>query len=155
MPTALSIGGYEDGDANSIWRVHQRAFEASPIPFRPELDRDLRRIPDEYLDDGAFLVGEVDGEIVAVGGFVPMDRSTVEIKRMRVDPAHQRERYGTAMLVALEGRARGLGYEQAALHTSELLEAAIAFYRVNGYREVRREPHPVADFELVYFEKSL
>lgn len=146
MPTARSLGGYEDGDANSIWRVHQRAFEASPIPSRPELDRDLRRAPDEYLDDG---------EIVAVGGFVPMDRSTVEIKRMRVDPAYQREGYGTAMLVALEGRARGLGYEQAALHTSELLEAAMAFYRVNGYREVRREPHPVADFELVYFEKSL
>lgn len=155
VPAALSIRGYENGDANPVWRLHHRTFEASPILFHPELDRDLRRIPGEYLDDGAFLVGEVAGEIVAVGGFRPIDSRTVEIKRMRVDPDHQRNGYGAALLDALEARARDLGFARVVLHTSELLEAATAFYRVHGYREVRREPHPVGDFELVHFEKSL
>lgn len=155
MTDELAIRRYWPPDKNAVWRVHERAFEAASIPFIPELDRDLRRIPDTYLDGGEFLVGSVANQIVAIGGFRSTDPETVEIKRMRVDPGYQRRGYGGALLEALEDRARTRGYEQAVLHTSERLTAALAFYREQGYRETNRERHTEADFDLVHFRKSL
>jgi hypothetical protein len=49
MGTELSVRRYRPTDKNAVWRVHERAFRAASIPFVPELDRDLRRIPEAYL----------------------------------------------------------------------------------------------------------
>lgn len=151
----FTIRRYQPPDANAVWRVHERAFAAASIPFDPELDRDLRRIPEAYLDGGEFLVGAVEGRVVAIGGFQPIDRVTVGITRMRVDLRYQRRGYGSALLEALEARARDRGFEQAALQTSERLEPARAFYGRYGYDEIERGTHTEVNFDLARFRKSL
>lgn len=155
MPNKLSIRRYEHGDKNAVWRLHERAFRDALEEFYPELDRDLRRIPSEYLDDGEFLVGTFEDRIVAVGGFQPFDDDAVEIRRMRVDPDHQRRGFASAILDALEDRARRRGFKRAVLLTTELLPAAVAFYRTAGYRVHEREPHPEADVDMIRFENTL
>jgi len=155
MTDELTIRRYRPGDKNAVWRVHERAFQEASIPFVPDLDRDLRRVSETYLREGDFLVGTMEEGIVAVGGFQWASERTVELKRMRVDPDHQRAGYGSTLLRALENAARERGAKRAVLHTSDRLESAVAFYHARGYRETDREPHPEADMALVYFEKRL
>ena len=83
-----------------------------------------------YLGDrGDFLVGELDGVIVAMGALRPFDDTRVEMKRVRVDPAHQRRGFGEAIVVRLEQRARELGASAVHLDTTTGQEPAIAMYR--------------------------
>lgn len=146
------------------------------------IDEDLRRIESAYLEScGEFLVGCVeprstdsasgeraghdtaerpndlqagDGEVVAVGGFVPVGDGAIEIKRIRVDPDHQRNGYGAAVLSALEDAARRAGYERAVLETHELLAAAQALYESRGYRETGRESGRDG-YDRIRYEKVL
>lgn len=154
-PSELSIRSYEPADADAVWRVHEAAIRASAIEFHPDApDDDLRDVRSAYAD-GRFLVGLVDGTVVATGGFTWIDEGAVEVRRMRVDPEHQRRGYGRQMLAAIEGRAVAAGAERAVLETHEDLVAARGLYESTGYREVGREPIPVGDAALVEYEKSL
>jgi GNAT superfamily N-acetyltransferase len=92
--------------------------------------------------------------VVAVGGFVPADREAVEIRRMRVDPDHQRNGYGAAVLSLLEDAARRQGYGRAVLETHELLAAARVLYESQGYRETGRESGRDG-YERIRYEKVL
>lgn len=155
MAVELSIRRYEAGDKDAVWRLHERAYRHALDEFYPQLDRDFRHTPPAYLDDGEFLVGTLEGQIVAIGGFQPVESDAVEIRRMRVNPDLQRRGYATAILNAFEARASRRGFDRAVLLTSELLSAAVAFYRAADYRVVEREPHPETDLDLIRFEKSL
>lgn len=152
----LTIRRYEPSDAAAVWAVHERALRASPLPFVEDApaDDDLRDVAATYLEDGEFLVGAVD-DVVAVGGFQPRDGETVEIRRMRVDPEHQRRGYGRRLLTALERRACDRGYATAALETHVDLTAAQALYESAGYEESGRDRHPETGDEFVSYRKRL
>ncbi|WP_440772702.1 GNAT family N-acetyltransferase [Natronorubrum sp. DTA28] len=155
MGEQLAIRRYEPRDKNDVWRVHERAFRATLPQFFPAMNRDLRNVPDAYLADGDFLVGEVEDEIAAIGGFVPMNERTVELKSLRVCPDHWRRGYGRALIAALEDRMREQVYERVVLYTSEDLAASQSLYRNEGYRETSRKWHAEIDMEMVHFEKLL
>jgi RimJ/RimL family protein N-acetyltransferase len=53
---------------------------------------------------------------------------------IRVEPAHRRAGYATAMLRAVESLVRGLGLDQLALNVFGTNAAAIALYETAGYR---------------------
>lgn len=176
---ALDIRRYDPADADAIWELHVRALDdagAYDEAFE-HLDADLRAVTDEYLEAGGeFLVGEMrtgrpssggerrpagaasgemDGEIVAMGAFRPHDirEEAALIKRMRVDPAHQRRGFDTRIFGELERRTRDRGFDRAIFDTPPRQEAAIAFYESRGYRELRREM--VRGHELIWYERSL
>jgi ribosomal protein S18 acetylase RimI-like enzyme len=153
--TDLRVRRYEDRDKEAVWRVHERAFRAALPEFSPAVDRDLRDVPGSYLAEGEFLVGERAGEVVACGGFLPVEEATVELKRLRVLPKCWRQGYGRALVGELERRAREEGYERVVLDTSEYLEPAQAFYRSLGYHQVDTEHHEPWDVQLQLFEKRL
>jgi endonuclease-3 len=137
--SGFSLRRYDPGDAESVRRVHERALRASAIEFVEDApaDADLRRIEEAYLPEGEFLVGTVDGQVVATGGFSPRsdDRRTADLRRMRVHPDHQRRGYGAALLAALERQARDRGFEGAWLETNADLGAARRLYESMGYRQ--------------------
>ncbi|MGI5128911.1 GNAT family N-acetyltransferase [Pseudonocardia sp. CA-107938] len=91
---------------------------------------------------GAFLVGYVDDEPVASGGWRARDADPsdpavrdgdAEVKRMFV-ASHRRGRgYGRAMLAALERSALAAGRTRAILETGTPQSAAIALYTAAGY----------------------
>ena len=119
-------------------------------------------------DDGAFLVAERDGEVIATGAVRPVDghvagrldgdpEVVAEVKRMYVRPDLQRSGVGGRLLDALLDRARGFGYDRVVLATTTLQASGLAFYRANGFAEVDRE-HVEAEgrsFEMVFVERSL
>jgi len=117
-------------------------------------------VPGASLNPGGeFVVGEVDSDLVAMGGLEPAtlaDRhdggdSIGLIRQMRVDPALQRRGFGTRILAYVEARAPDFGFERLALDATDAQPAALAIYELHGYRETGRERSPAG--EVVYFEK--
>ena len=86
---------------------------------------------------GMFLVlRDDDGTAVGCGGVKLLDPQTAEIKRMWLHSSTRGRGLGALLLDALEGAARELGATQGVLDTNATLEAALALYRLHGWREV-------------------
>jgi GNAT superfamily N-acetyltransferase len=83
---------------------------------------------------GAFLIVVLDGVTVGCAGLRRQDPATVELKRMYIRPAYRRRGLARALLLALEDRARQLGYRRLILETGLKQPEAIALYQADGYR---------------------
>ena len=89
---------------------------------------------------GAFFVGTVDGQHVAMGGWrfrpdvVALGGSrAAEIKRMYVAPAARRLGCARAMLACLEASARSAEADVMVLETGLRQPEAISLYESSGY----------------------
>ncbi len=92
---------------------------------------------------GAFYVGRLDGEPVAMGGWrfrpdvLALGRTrSAEIKRMYVVPPAQRRGLARVMLAHLEDTARAAGADVMVLETGLRQPEAIALYESSGYEPV-------------------
>ena len=151
----LTIRRYQDADREAVWALHNTALlDVGVHPGSGEWDADLRDIPGEYFDRGGeFLVGELDGQVVAMAGVRPLDAETMDIRKMRIGPDCQRRGFGRAILEALHAFARSHGARKLTLHTTVRQTPAHALYRSFGYREVDRAQ--IYGFECIHFEKTL
>ena len=88
----FELRSFCDEDADAVWHLHDAALEdAGAHGGRGPWEDDLRDIRGTYLDSGGdFLVGLLDGELVAMGGLLIRAAEEAEIKRMRVHPEFQR-----------------------------------------------------------------
>jgi ribosomal protein S18 acetylase RimI-like enzyme len=154
--TVLELRRYEEADAPRVWCLHDAGLRQMDANWGDgPWDDDLRSVQATYLDDcGDFLVGSVNGEIVAMGAVRRLSATTAEIKRMRVDARFQRQGFGRALLDALEARAKELGYRTVRLDTSATMIPAQGLYEASGYREVARE-RDASERERLIFEKRL
>ncbi|MBA3468668.1 MAG: GNAT family N-acetyltransferase [Herpetosiphonaceae bacterium] len=153
--TDLMIRQYQPADQPAVWELHVVCMRAigAYIDDR-SLETDLHDIAGVYLhNQGDFLVGEAAGALVAMGALRPLTSTRGEIKRMRVHPTMQGRGYGRAVLLALEARARELGYRELELETSVVQTAALGMYRSHGFVEFKRGK--VKHFDCIWFEKAL
>lgn len=82
---------------------------------------------------GTFVVGWAGDEPVAGGGVKRLDAETAEIKRMYVLPQWRGRGLAGALLAALEGAARDLGYHRVRLDTGPRQQVAQGLYERRGY----------------------
>jgi ribosomal protein S18 acetylase RimI-like enzyme len=155
---SLAIRRYEPRDYERVFELHVLGLEQTGTHIDSRAHgRDLESpaaLAATYLAGrGDFLVGELDGVIVAMGALRPFDDTRVEMKRVRVDPDHQRLGFGEAIVVQLERRARELGASAVHLDTTVGQLPAIAMYRKLGYEEIGRGSLP--RFDIVLMEKML
>ena len=161
----LTVRRFREADAPTLWAlsdlitVGATADPTVPLPLpparQPPTFPDLADIPARFLRAGGdFLVAELAGHVVGMGGIRPTAGSRVEVKRIRVHPATRRQGVGRALMAALEQRARGLGMREIHLDTADQPDA-LAFYRSLGYEEVGRERPPGRSWTLVYFVKRI
>ncbi|MDJ0702918.1 MAG: GNAT family N-acetyltransferase [Leptolyngbyaceae cyanobacterium MO_188.B28] len=131
----MEIRRYADSDASAVKVLHKIAMEDVGAFIPGPWDADMDAISETYLNGrGEFLVGCVDGVIVAMGAFRPVNDTTAEIKRLRVHPERQRQGFGRDVLERLELTAKQLGYSQLQLDTMENQVGAIQFFQKQGYR---------------------
>jgi ribosomal protein S18 acetylase RimI-like enzyme len=152
----LRIRRYRWSDLEAVCALHQICL--AQVGLAPGdgvwYDDDFPRINEVYLADrGEFLVGEVGGRVVAMGGLRRIDDEAAEMCRMRVHPEFQRRGYGAQMVAALETRAVELGYLRLRGDTTLNQPAAIELYRKYGWREIRREER--GGCVVLYGEKDL
>jgi GNAT superfamily N-acetyltransferase len=136
----LIIRDYESTDLQRVNELHVTVMQDAGV-YKGDgpWDDDLKDIEGVYLKDGgAFLVGERNGRIVAMGAFKKSNAGLAEVKRMRVETELQGMGYGRQILEVLEERARALGYEGFHLETSEYQIAAQKLYETCGFEEVGR-----------------
>ncbi|AGN02549.1 N-acetyltransferase GCN5 [Salinarchaeum sp. Harcht-Bsk1] len=164
MGDTIDVRQYRSEDADEVWDVHEAALRASPLAFVEEaaVDEDICNVESHYIESGGeFLVGERRDAtedhraIVAIGGWLPIDDRTVEVKRMRVHPDHQRNGYARRILAELERRARAAGFETAVLETIEPLRAAQALYEDEGYTVVETTADDVTGVERYRYRRTL
>jgi ribosomal protein S18 acetylase RimI-like enzyme len=169
---ALTLRRYREDDAERVRELHETAMRELEAFVDDLPDVDLNDVHGSYVEPGGeFLVGEldeVDGEIVAMGAFRPVEgyltellsdlpESTAEVKRMRVDPAWQGQGFGGGMLTALEERARERGFTHLVLDTTAAMEAAQGLYESHGFELVRRVDVAFGGdaLEMLCYRKSL
>lgn len=153
----LTIRPYEPtDDFATIWDLHVRAMQVVGAYLGDgSWDDDLRDIQGSYpAAGGVFLVGLVEGQIVAMGALRYHTPEQAEIKRMRVHPAYQGRGFGQQMLAALEAAAVRQGFATLILETGIKQLAAQHVYRKNGYRETHRDLLQ-GKYECIWFEKRL
>jgi ribosomal protein S18 acetylase RimI-like enzyme len=150
----LRIRRYKPEDREAVWRLHNETLdEVGAHLGNGEWDDDLHGIEGAYLEAGGeFLVGVLNGRIVAMGALRRISSEEAEIKRMRVEPALQGRGHGQALLDALHSRAAELGYSTLRLDTTVHQWAARSLYEGNGYRETRRGR--IGPFDCVFYERS-
>jgi GNAT superfamily N-acetyltransferase len=150
----MLVREYQARDAAAVWALHVEALSGVGALYPGPWDDDFKRIAEVYFNPGGtFLVGELDGSIVAMGALRWIDSATAEIKRMRIRPDRQRHGFGSLILQALERYASQRGLWHLELDTTTQQHAARAFYEKHGYHavEFRRAAHA----EQVVYRKTL
>ena len=150
----LQIRRYAASDHDEVWELNDHALNVVGAHPGEAMFYDLHEVEKVYFENGGeFLVGTVDGAVVAMGAFKRSDDARAEITRMRIHPDAQRRGYGQAILSALEARAREMGYAALHLETTVQQVAAQGLYERNGF--VQTGTGRYEDFVLLNYEKPL
>ena len=133
----MQLRRYESKFNDSILALHRSAIEGFSLGMSQLQDEaDLMAIELTYLDSGGeFLLGFVDDQLVAMGGFKRLSGTLAELKRMRIKRDCQGHGYGSAVLSALEQRALEVGILTLCLETAKRRPLTLEFYRKHGYLE--------------------
>jgi putative acetyltransferase len=127
------------------------------------LEEEIDRLSDYYAGkQGAFFIALESETLAGMFGLEGLGTHAAELRRMYVDPAYRRHGLARMMLQRAEEICREAGTFVLTLSTSELQQAALAFYRNAGYRLVREETATAqsnktvgGDIRRYYFEKDL
>ena len=111
------------------------ALNAELASQHPEEGANHFRLDSEEVADGigAFMVAFDRGRPVGCGAIRQLDQSTVEVKRMYVEPAARARGVARSILCALEQEAARLGVERIVLETGVRQVAALRLYESVGF----------------------
>ena len=104
---------------------------------------------------GTFVVARADGRAVGCGAVRLLDPTTVEVKRMYVEPEMRGRGVAKVILAYLEAAGRELRAERAVLETGIYQDEAIGLYRRAGYTEVACWGEYTTSPTSVCYEKAI
>jgi len=104
---------------------------------------------------GTFVVARADGRAVGCGAVRLLDPTTVEVKRMYVEPEMRGRGVAKEILAYLEAAGRELRAERAVLETGIYQDEAIGLYRRAGYTEVACWGEYTTSPTSVCYEKAI
>lgn len=153
-PLELRRSRYDDPDAIALTaRVQEYYVEIYGGP-----DNDPVTTEEFSSPNGGFLLGYLDGQPVAMGGWLwapAQAPGTAQIRRMYVDPSVRRRGVGRRVLAALETDAAEHGAATVILTTGRPQTDAIALYRAAGYADIAPFGHYADSDGAVHLGKAL
>lgn len=169
---SFAIRRYADADHAAVRDLFIRVNrELAPPGLREafesyverSLTEEIDRLADYYAaKQGTFFVAHEGERLAGMFGLEGIGAASAELRRMYVDKAFRGNGLARAMLERAEETCRTAGTPVLTLSTSELQQAALAFYRKSGYRLVREETAAAqsnktvgGDIRRYYFEKTL
>jgi putative acetyltransferase len=168
----LAIRRYAETDHAAVRDLFMRVNrELAPAALRDAFERYIERSLAEEIDrledyyaakQGAFFVAYEGGRLAGMFGLEGLGSAAAELRRMYVEARYRGSGLARAMLDHAEQVSREAGTPLLTLSTSELQQAALAFYRKSGYRLVREETTAAQTNKTIggnirryYFEKTL
>ncbi len=144
--TTFSSGSAGEPPGSTL--VAAMVTELEPLYGRIDVPDAPSATPADFAPPGGdFLLGTNDGAVVCCGGLKRLDHEACEIKRMYVVPEARGRGIAGELLVALEDRARELGYLIARLDTGPKQPHAERMYRAAGYAPIGNfNANPFASF---------
>ncbi len=119
----------------------------------------MDRFPGEYVPpDGEILLAFHDDVAVGVVALRRFDATSVEMKRLYLDPAARGLGAGCHLTAAAIRASRAMGYDHLRLDTAQSMQAAIQLYRNLGFAQLAPPadgPGGLAAPELLYFRLDL
>lgn len=91
------------------------------------------------LEQSAYFVCELDGNIIGGGGVGPLaggENDTCELKKMYFLPEGRGRGLGQKLLTACLHAAREMGYRYCYLETFNTMESAMKVYERNGFERI-------------------
>lgn len=142
-------------DLNKIlfidWQSTKDIFECIKNHYN---QNDLKNIDLFYLQkNGSFYVGLIDGKIIAMCGYLSVDKDTVELKKFRVEASFRGNGYGSKMLKFIESKITLSGFKKIILDTASNRKLTINFYKKHGYRQNGELIYD--NLKCVIFEKEI
>ena len=122
-----------------------RRFYADTEQFYNEIaggaDKRQSFIPHNLSESIPYVVIAYSGQTpVGCCGLRPYSEDAVEIKRLWVGPAYRGHGAASAIMDAVETRARELGFGRAVLQTRPAMRAAVSLYQRRGYKLIPNYP---------------
>ena len=153
----LRIRRYESQDYETVKALHFAGFDqhdmAHDIQEHSPYDVDIDNIEDVYLKGGDFLVGILDGEIIAMGAIRKLSKIRAEIKRIRVRKDHQRKGYGQIILKKLIEISGKKGFREICIDALVENTAARHMFEKLQFTETHRGE--LGPFNVIYYIKKL
>jgi GNAT superfamily N-acetyltransferase len=117
-------------------------------------EADLGDVEHVYFQSGGeFLVGLLDGVVIAMGGFKRLSSDSAELRRMRIRTDLQGQGYGSQLLRELERAAFQRGICKLFFETARARPLTLEFYHKHGYQETGTGLY--GNVETVHFSKVL
>jgi putative acetyltransferase len=85
---------------------------------------------------GTFVIARTEGRAAGCGAIRRLDETTVEVKRMYVEPESRGRGLAKRILERLEADAAALGAYRLVLETGTLQEEALGLYRHAGFNQI-------------------
>ena len=114
--------------------------------------------PDDFVaPHGLLLVGYLDGEAVAMGGWRRLEGNggRAELKRMYVIPAARGRGLSRVILAEIERTAGDAGVRDLVLNTGPVQREAIELYRSAGYFDVEPFGHYREHGGAIFYGRTL
>jgi GNAT superfamily N-acetyltransferase len=136
----MKIRSYRKEDADKVVEFHERVLKQTGVFAPGPWNDDMRKIEEVYIrPGGCFLLIEENEEIIAMGALKIISEKEAEIKRMRVDPARQRQGFGQLIFNRLLEFAHQREINRLILDTTEIQTSARRFYEKNNFIEYGRK----------------
>ena len=131
----VRIRQFEKADFDTLWKIDQACFDPQLAYSRPELAFYMRRPGSFTLVAEAADKNKRHGSAPAILGFIVAEnrRKTGHIITIDVIAETRRTGVGSDLLRAAEDRLLGAGAATVALETPVNNDAAIRFYKQQGY----------------------
>jgi GNAT superfamily N-acetyltransferase len=151
----MRLTRYRPEHREPVLALHRSAIMGFSLGMSQQDDEaDLMAIEEVYLNAGGeFLIGFINEQLVAMGGFKRLSDTSAELRRMRIERELQGRGFGTQLLRELERIAFQTGVRTLCLETARRRPLTLEFYHKHGYQETGRGFY--GEVETVQFSKTL
>lgn len=151
----MKIRPFQKGDETAIKELITSILnEEFQLEKRAYSETDLEMISKVYSGErNAFLIGEVDRQIVGTVAIKEDDRRTALLRRLFVDPAYRGKKYGSRLVDEALIFCRSKGYKKVVFRGTAGMSEALRLIRKKGFLEA--EKIRFGEIEMILFALSL
>ena len=134
----LAVRTFESRDQKAVSHLYDQGLLAGQIAPN-DSGADIDNMREAYFDDERhhFWVAELDGKVIAMIGVASDEPHTAEIRRLRVDPAHQQSPVASTLLETAIAHCKHHGYLRVRLDTRFERDAAVGLFDHVGFQHTR------------------